>query len=442
VLESDQIAEHIPGCNMAFYGEALQGINGFDPLYRKAGDDVDVCWRLQQAGRWITFAPAAFVWHHRRQGPRSYLRQQAGYGEAEALLRFHHPDRFNGRGEGKWRGMLYGVSLQGLRLGASIIYRGVFATGLFQCVYHRGPAHWASLPSTLEWHALTALIALAGLLWTPALIVAAAMLATSVLVAALQASQARLPPGYRSWASFIMVAGLCFTQPVVRSFRRYQTRFFHPLLTPIDSDAELVGGCSPWQLLTGKYVTEYWSEQWHDRTQLLEAVVAYLTERRWAKVVDNGWSNWDVLVNCQPWTDVRACTVQEDHGSGKRLFRVRFRSVHDPQGRLDCGPGTRSNGGARLSRGFASSRRAVRAAVPPADGSGTTRPPAGAAGLASGRLRCSGLGHYARAAHHHHRRGRLLSIRGSVLGLPAIPPGSGATWPRGVVPRRHGQMVL
>src|SRR5439155_19761926 len=63
VLESDQVAEHIPGCNMAYRREALLAINGFDPVYRKAGDDVDVCWRLQQAGYWITFAPGASVWH-------------------------------------------------------------------------------------------------------------------------------------------------------------------------------------------------------------------------------------------------------------------------------------------------------------------------------------------------------------------------------------------
>src|SRR6476660_3229467 len=31
VLESDQQAEHIPGCNMAFRREALELINGFDP---------------------------------------------------------------------------------------------------------------------------------------------------------------------------------------------------------------------------------------------------------------------------------------------------------------------------------------------------------------------------------------------------------------------------
>src|SRR5262249_4968498 len=71
VLESDQVAEHIPGCNMAFRRAALEAINGFDYQFRKAGDDVDVCWRLQQAGCWITFAPGAFVWHHRRPRPKT-----------------------------------------------------------------------------------------------------------------------------------------------------------------------------------------------------------------------------------------------------------------------------------------------------------------------------------------------------------------------------------
>src|SRR5262249_35423897 len=156
---------------------------GFDPVYRRAGDDVDVCWRLQQAGHWITFAPGAFVWHHRRQNPRAYLRQQAGYGEAEALLRFKHPDKFNGRGDGKWRGVLYGTSLRGLRLSEAVVYRGTFGTGLFQCLYRPAPAHWAMLPCTLEWHLVAAVVALAALFWPPGWVAVAAMLALSFVVA-------------------------------------------------------------------------------------------------------------------------------------------------------------------------------------------------------------------------------------------------------------------
>jgi GT2 family glycosyltransferase len=321
VLESDQEAEHVPGCNMAFRRDALLAINGFDPQYRKAGDDVDVCWRLQQAGYWITFAPGAFVWHHRRQNPRAYLRQQAGYGEAEALLRFKHPDKFNGRGDGKWRGVLYGDSLQGLRLEQSIIYRGTFGTGLFQCLYQPGPAHWAMLPSTLEWHAAAALLAVAALFWWPALGGVAAMLLLSLLVAGLQAAQARLAPEHDGWGSRLLVAALCYAQPLVRSWKRYSTR----LLSYRPPSVE--GGLTEGRRLplTGTLTEAYWSEAGCDRTQLLGCLLASLNERRCGKVIDTGWSGWDVQIYCHPWTVVELCTAQEEHGGGKRLLRVRYR---------------------------------------------------------------------------------------------------------------------
>ena len=50
VLLDDRIAEHVPGCNMAFRRDALLAIGGFNPVYLRAGDDVDVCWRLQAKG--------------------------------------------------------------------------------------------------------------------------------------------------------------------------------------------------------------------------------------------------------------------------------------------------------------------------------------------------------------------------------------------------------
>src|SRR5262245_34414602 len=66
ILIDDEVAEHIPGCNMAFWSDRLRALGGFDPVYTKAGDDVDVCWRLQADGERIVFSPAAMVWHHRR----------------------------------------------------------------------------------------------------------------------------------------------------------------------------------------------------------------------------------------------------------------------------------------------------------------------------------------------------------------------------------------
>ena len=78
VLLDDRTAEHVPGCNLAIRREALQAIGGFNPIFLRAGDDVDVCWRLQAQGGRIEFAPAALVWHHYRA---SVAARQVGYGE-------------------------------------------------------------------------------------------------------------------------------------------------------------------------------------------------------------------------------------------------------------------------------------------------------------------------------------------------------------------------
>src|SRR3989449_3682565 len=85
VMLTDREAEHVPGCNMAFYKWALEEVGGFDPVFRKAGDDVDVCWRLQERGCKIGFSPAGFVLHYPRSTLRAYLKPQSRYGGARAL---------------------------------------------------------------------------------------------------------------------------------------------------------------------------------------------------------------------------------------------------------------------------------------------------------------------------------------------------------------------
>jgi hypothetical protein len=42
-------------------------------------------------------------------------------------------------------------------------------------------------------------------------------------------------------------------------------------------------------------------------------------------VTDSGWSDWDLEIHCDPWTVVQVCTVQEEHGGGRRCVRVRYR---------------------------------------------------------------------------------------------------------------------
>ena len=108
VLLTDVEAEHIPGCNMAFRKTALDAIGGFDPQFRAAGDDVDICWRLRDNGGSLGFSPGAVVWHHRRSTVRAYLKQQVGYGRAEAALARKWRHRRNEIGQFEWHGTIYG----------------------------------------------------------------------------------------------------------------------------------------------------------------------------------------------------------------------------------------------------------------------------------------------------------------------------------------------
>jgi glycosyltransferase involved in cell wall biosynthesis len=135
VLLADDRAEHVPGCNMAFWRELLDDVGGFDPIYTAAGDDVDVCWKVLDCGWEIGFHPAALVWHHARGGLRTYLRQQRGYGGAEALVEARHPHRFNASGAARWHGRIYdGFAPRMLR---QRVYRGMFGASAYQSVYRR-----------------------------------------------------------------------------------------------------------------------------------------------------------------------------------------------------------------------------------------------------------------------------------------------------------------
>src|SRR5665213_142274 len=164
VLLDDEIAEHIAGCNMAFRRDVLLGIGGFDPVFRTAGDDVDFCWRLQDAGPAIGYSAAAFVWHFRRNTVKAYIGQQKGYGKAEALVYGKHPARFNAFGQAKWSGRIYGdLSSAMLLWRKPVIYSGTFGRGLFQTLYQPPAGLLEYLPLTFEWTLASLPLALFGI---------------------------------------------------------------------------------------------------------------------------------------------------------------------------------------------------------------------------------------------------------------------------------------
>ncbi len=130
VLLSSTVAEHLPGCNMAVRKSVWQEIVGFSDRYRVAGDDVDFCWRVMAAGYTLLFTPNAYVWHESRPTYLAYLKQQWGYGKAEALLATDHPDRVKPSGI-SWKGTVYEGDSVGYQQGCEV-YAGLAGLAPFQ----------------------------------------------------------------------------------------------------------------------------------------------------------------------------------------------------------------------------------------------------------------------------------------------------------------------
>ena len=163
VLLTDREAEHLPGCNMAFRRSCLEAIGGFDPQFRIAGDDVDLCWRLQERGWKLGFHPGAMVWHRRRNSIRAYWRQQLNYGRAEAMLERKWPDKNNAAGHLTWNGRLYGKGFwQMFRWSQRRIYHGSWGTALSESIYAAAPGTLATILMMPEWYLLMALLAVIG----------------------------------------------------------------------------------------------------------------------------------------------------------------------------------------------------------------------------------------------------------------------------------------
>jgi glycosyltransferase involved in cell wall biosynthesis len=323
VLITDSEAEHIPGCNMAFYKWALELIGGFDAEYRKAGDDVDVCWRLMQLGHRIGFSPAAIVWHHRRFTIRAYFKQQAGYGEAEALLRFKHFVYFGPTGSAKWRGCVYGPTHFSSLFQRPIIYHGVFGMGLFQCIYPERSSDFIQLMGSLEWNTLTLITLAVALEVHSAWYVPAVLFACTVAVSLSYGFRARVESRYRGIKSNLLVSLLAFLQPMERGWARYFT-WMQKKRTPGNVLHQTAEGKAVKIVWDRPALLSFWSEQGKGREDFLAAFEARLDREGWRFSADTGWTNWDYQVYGNSWWQTRVLTVTEEHGDGKRLTRVRL----------------------------------------------------------------------------------------------------------------------
>ena len=325
VLLTDTVAEHIPGCNMAWYRWAFQNVGGFDVEYHKAGDDVDFCWRIQQAGHAIAFSPTAIVWHHRRLTLEAFQQQQEGYGEAESMLRFKHLLFFGPSGTAKWRGQIYGAPRFSWFINRPIIYHGTFGDGLFQSIYPTPQSEIAGYLSSIEWFALTVFLFGLGIFLPEVRIVPYLMFGGTLCVAISYMLRARIEPKFDTIAARLLVMFLAFTQPLVRGWARYFTWLqFKRTPRAVIAAHELLPAGSDFK---GSLVQRsYWSEEGKDRHTLLAAIFALLDEEGWRYSSDTGWNNWDIHIYGNFWWSMVLQTVTEYHDGAKCLTRVGLRN--------------------------------------------------------------------------------------------------------------------
>ncbi len=319
VLLSDTIAEHVPGCNMAVRRACLQAIGGFDARFRIAGDDVDLCWRLQQQGWRIGFSPAAMVWHHRRNSLRAYWRQQVGYGKADTLLQDKWPDKFNRAGRPMWAGRIY-AEVATLIGRSSRVYHGTWCGAPFQSLHQSRPSSVWSLPLTPAWYLLVltlALLSAVGALWAP-MLVALPFLALAIVLGIAQAVVNSLTtsfvalshPASERWRRRAVTALLHLMHPAARL--RAQLRWANAL-----PRRRHIGLAPLWPSRGA-----VWTRQSQPLAGTLSALDFALRAAGVRARRGGDYDRWDLSVDTA-LASARLLMDVEDHGAGQRLVRFR-----------------------------------------------------------------------------------------------------------------------
>jgi O-antigen biosynthesis protein len=331
VLISASEAEHIPGCNMSFRRSALEQVGGFDPQFRTAGDDVDICWRIQNAGGKLGFSPGALVWHRARGSATGYVRQQVGYGRAEALLERKWPERYNGSGHLSWEGLVHGGRVRRSYAGRRWqVYYGASGSALFQSVYRGGPRSLSAFPMAPEWYLL--ILAL-GVTWALGLMgdplpFGASMLSVPLSLVLLLVGAAMMLAQAAAWAWAVMPASpmsrrrgagircltfaLCLLQPLARLWGRTSS------------------GLTPWRLRGPRVLAvprtrqvSIWSECWMPVEDWVGQLEAQLRCAGVHVLRGGDFSTWDLQVGGGALAAARIRAAVEEHGRGRQVVRFR-----------------------------------------------------------------------------------------------------------------------
>jgi len=263
VLIGDERAEHLAGCNMLFRKAALEDAGGFDPQFTAAGDDVDICWRLMDAGYVLGYCPSAFVWHFRR----------------------------------------------------NTIIRRVRSAAQFQRVDEMPLSVLKVAPITAEWNLAAAALVVLSLLLGVTIAPALAALAAGLLWAAYYAVRAPLEKCHRSLASRLLIGWLAYSGSIVRTVARYRWRSGARENALFDSDVRQQPTID-WKHRSIRL--SYWNGVYMTREAMLEHLRKFFASLVRPVVADTGWRDFDLLVEANPWSRIQLRTADEELG-GREL---------------------------------------------------------------------------------------------------------------------------
>jgi O-antigen biosynthesis protein len=327
VLTSDRDAEHITGCNMAFRKDILKKIGGFDPQFRAAGDDVDICWRILAEGYGIGFSHGAVVWHFPRRTIRGYWRQQKGYGAAEAVLERKWPAKYQSPGHISWAGRIYNGFPE--RSGKWRIYHGLLGMSPFQSVYYRqtagtaapGLARLQAWLTSKDWNpgaGLLIFLTLLAPLWRP-LAVCAPLLALCIgaqlwhaLSATRLVNRRTRPRTFGSKCAFTLITALLhLIQPLARSFGRFRQALCRSFAVHASFS------------LPYPRTATIWNEKWQQPEALLLKLEYHLIDGDAVVLRGSGFDRWDLQIQTGVAGAARIRMAYEEHKEGKQLIRIR-----------------------------------------------------------------------------------------------------------------------
>ena len=119
-VRSGTRVSYVPGAAIVCRTDAVRDVGGFDESLR-FGEDVDLVWRLDEAGGTVRYEPAVTVWHDPRSDWIAWLRQRAGYGTSAGPLARRHPGALAPLRISGWTAVAWSAAAAGAPLlGASV----------------------------------------------------------------------------------------------------------------------------------------------------------------------------------------------------------------------------------------------------------------------------------------------------------------------------------